>query len=1426
MDGTAHLGAPVGVVGIGMSAGGTESLLPLLAELPLAGDAQPCWVVVQHMPPDHPSLLARILTHRLGRPVDAVTDGLKPRHGSLLVAPSHADVVFDGQVLRLVEPGPGVLPRPSIDRFFTSLAHHLGARSAGVILSGTGSDGAVGLRRIREAGGLVVVQSPHSARYVGMPEAAIRSSAPPHVLPPDDMAQVLLAGMATQAASANSQTPEDPAVRPSAMEIAQRATLFERLRQRCGIQVDRYKDSVVQRQLEQRCAFRGAVGLAQYLAVIDDDPAELDRLSAALLVPVTAFWRDTDAFDALREQCRRMLADWPNGRALRAWVPGCATGEEAYSVAMALLDGWGNRPTACPLQVFATDIDSTALQTARRGRYDAQAVACLPEDLRRRWFQKDSAGHEVLPQLRDVVVFARHDITVDPPFPRLDLVSCRNLLIYLHAPAQVQVLRGVAQVLQPGGLLLLGPTETVREHEAQFQRLRPHLRIYQRSEAKLHGLWSGATDRPERTPLSPAQDGKQARDLLAAMRRTLDPTVGGVATLPSTATGDGSTAPAEALVNAQARLLWLAEQFERVQEAARERSEEAYAMQEELRARIGTLSALNEELQTTNQELATVNAQLKLQSQIHHGQAQQLESVFQSIATPVLVTQDGLTIHSYNEAAGQLLRLSSGSAGLSLAAIRVGDATPDLAACAARASRSAGTVILPLPPLPDGSELEVHAVRRVVEGHCCGAVFSFIDRSLRAGDSDPTRPPRSVEANWWHSLHHSAAMLAVKDLGGRYLWVNEAYARRFGADAQQMLGRSDAALLQPHAARSLRWRDLAALQEAEACEQPEAVSPSADAATDWHWHCERSIIRDPQGQPVALALLAQEANVAGHVPGQSAAVAQIFDVINEGLLLADADHRIERVNAAFTRLTGYQESEVIGSDPSCLQASGGGQTRLEQLPGPLAGRGGWQGEVWKRRKDGREFPAWVSISPVLDGGGQLTHFVYALTDISRLYETRENLQRLATHEPLTGLPNRALLIDRLNHAQETARRRGSELALCFIDLDHFKTINDSLGHDAGDEVIRLAAQRIGENVRSADTLARLGGDEFVLLIENTHRHDALLTVERITRSLSETFMLRGNLLSSTASIGIAMFPGDGEDSATLMRHADAAMYRAKKAGRARFEFFSAEVGDSARARLQLESGLRQALTQQEFHLFYQPQVNVTSGQVVGLEALLRWRPSRGEAVSPAIFLPVAEETALIGHIGDWVLAEACRQLAQWRGQGQELPRLSVNVSARQLRDRQFADRLQQLLAVHALPGHHLMLEITESALLQPNETVLQVLRRIDAMGVQLSLDDFGTGYSSLASLRQLPLKELKIDRSFVQGALEQRDDREIVEAIIGLGRALGLHVVAEGVESEGQWDYFRRQHSSLSLQGYHIARPMNAQRCSEWLQERELTESA
>lgn len=534
--------------------------------------------------------------------------------------------------------------------------------------------------------------------------------------------------------------------------------------------------------------------------------------------------------------------------------------------------------------------------------------------------------------------------------------------------------------------------------------------------------------------------------------------------------------------------------------------------------------------------------------------------------------------------------------------------------------------------------------------------------------------------------------------------------------------------------------------------------------------------------------------------------AATLDAASEGMLVTDHRGNIILVNRAYTEITGYRADEVIGMNPRVLRSGRHDEAFYDAMWSALRRDGRWQGEIWNKRKDGETYPSWLSISSIKDANGRITNFLGIFADISVIKQAQQQLAYLAHHDPLTGLPNRLMLMERLEHAIELARRAKSQFALMFIDLDDFKKINDSLGHDAGDALLRAVAGRMRDAVRAADTVARLGGDEFVVLLENIKgESEAVCVAEKMLESVKHAADLQG--LCTSASIGIAIFPGDGTDIATLMRNADSAMYRSKQAGRNRATTYDASFNASACRRIELEGSLRQALELDQFTLVYQPQYELSSGRITGVETLLRWQhPELGD-IEPAQFIPAAEETGDLTGIGRWVLKTACREAESWRNRGLFDGCLSVNVSIRQLECNEFVRTVEEALAHSGLPARCLQLEITESVLLRTTGHLTGVLSALSAMGVTLAVDDFGSGYSSLYHLKNLPVSTLKIDAAFVQNLSASENDKAIVRAIVALGENLDLSIIAEGIENEEQRSLLIHEGCQFG-QGFHLYHPV------------------
>ena len=542
--------------------------------------------------------------------------------------------------------------------------------------------------------------------------------------------------------------------------------------------------------------------------------------------------------------------------------------------------------------------------------------------------------------------------------------------------------------------------------------------------------------------------------------------------------------------------------------------------------------------------------------------------------------------------------------------------------------------------------------------------------------------------------------------------------------------------------------------------------------------------------------------------------ATVFEHSTAAILVTDPAGYIVQVNDAFSRISGYASRDVLDQLPNLLTSSQAPAEHLRFILEQLRHRGSWEGEVRLKRKGGDDFPAWVGITAVQDDEGDLVSYVAFFSDISERKASEQRIHRLAYYDPLTLLPNRTLFQDRLHTALQAADRHHQWVVLMFLDLDRFKPINDSLGHAAGDRMLQDVARRLLGCVSEDDTVARMGGDEFTLLLQACSSRDVALNraihvAEQILASLTQGFILEGREFFVTASIGIALSPQDGQELSQLMKNADTAMYHAKDRGKNNFQFYQADMNASALERLELESDLRHALEQGEFILYYQPQFSGDGKRLIGAEALLRWQHPRRGLVPPDEFIPVLEELGLVVQVGDWVLAEACRQFMAWQRAEVRLPKISINLSARQFVDGQLEQRVAETLRSSGIAAGSLELEMTESMLMQNVDRALHTLLRLKQLGVGIAIDDFGTGYSSLNYLKQFPIDVLKIDRSFVDGLPDGEQDAQIARAIIAMAHSLNLAVIAEGVETQAQLD-FLRDHDCDEIQGYLLGRPMPA----------------
>jgi len=588
----------------------------------------------------------------------------------------------------------------------------------------------------------------------------------------------------------------------------------------------------------------------------------------------------------------------------------------------------------------------------------------------------------------------------------------------------------------------------------------------------------------------------------------------------------------------------------------------------------------------------------------------------------------------------------------------------------------------------------------------------------------------------------------------------------------------------------------------------------------WIWVRSRGKVveRDAAGNPLRMAGTARDITTARRAERERRVALEVLRSMSEAVAVIDLDFCFISVNPSFSRITGYSEEEVAGQNSSLLDSQQHSPDFYRRVRDILERTGHWAGEMWQRRKDDEEFLGWIEMSEVRDTLGIRSHFVAVVNDITDKKRAEQELRYLANYDTLTGLPNRALLSERLGRAIVRARRQETRVAVLFLDLDRFKDINDSMGHAAGDRLLKAAATRLQATVSASDTVARLGGDEFTVVLEDVEN---LMAVERMARDILIAFTAPLELderhdVSITPSLGISLYPDHALVPTDLLKFADTAMYQAKAEGRNTYQIYNETMDTEARQRAAVIAQLRKAIERNEFRLVFQPRMSLADGSITGVEALMRWKSAELGEISPAVFVPLAEESGLILSMAECVVRAAFQQLRDWRRQGLNELSIGINVSVLQLLRGNLSVFLSEQLRHFNLPAERIELEVTESMVMQNAQQATAMLNQLRQLGVSLAIDDFGTGYSSLVYLKRLPIDTLKIDKEFIDDLTRDPDDEAITSTIITMGHSLGLNVIAEGVETEAQLN-FLRDHGCDEIQGHWLSRPLEGDRCLEFL---------
>ncbi len=1359
--------SPLYYVGIGASAGGLEALRPFVANLPSGSNMT--FILAQHMSPDHRSLMVELLIRETDLKVEEARHNTLPRADTIYVAPPNSDIAIINGKLRLSKPHNAIGPKPSVDRFFMSLADDREDKTIGIILSGTGSDGAHGIKAIKAAGGITIAQEPQSAKYDSMPKAAVRTGGADLVLTP--------AGIASQLVSIVQQ-PRAPIVEdtedkepPSTMR-----GIIRQIAAHTGMDFSNYKESTISRQILRRMTAMQIGSIEDYGEHLSRHREELHELAGNFLICVTSFFRDPDAFEALREAIRGILLHKKPGDEIRVWVPGCASGEEVYSIAILLAEEMGGEVDKYRIQIFATDINNDAVQMARGGIYTEAALAGVDGGIIKKYFTPRDGVFHIAPSLKEMVLFARQDLAQDPPFVRLDLISCRNLLIYFKPELQDRVFRVFHYALRPGGVLFLGKSETVGKQTPLFaERDRSH-KLYVKRDVTTPVI--GGFNRNKASPSAPAADDTPPTPPASLGHERLFELY----------------APASLLITADGEILEFFGECSHFLVFKKGRADFNLfniikpPFRAELRAFVHRVERARESARGNRIALSIDGTKKNCRLAVHYVGTQETSDASLLIVSFEIDDQPLPKAGQTGQTPANEARITELEQEVTLTRENLQTVIEEL--------ETANEELQSLNEEAQAANEELQASNEELET-ANEELQASNEELVTVNDELMTKSQELADTN--NDMEN-----ILNSLEQAIVVVNKSLSiTRFNRMAIEFFsippGRTENLTAVP---TTFEMPDL--------LDRISSVMKTATMAETTFRKGERHFImrvtpyfaglqRSVDGAVMTINEITERV-IAEEKLRLSASV---FEAASEATIISDANNRIVSVNPAFTAITGYSAEEVIGKTPALLSSGKHSKEFYKNMWESLLANGTWRGEVWNKRKNGQIYAEWLTINVLRDEKGEVIRYIAVFSDITDSKKSQELIEKQANYDTLTGLPNRNLIMDRLHQLLATSRRNRQIFAVLFMDLDDFKSVNDSLGHHHGDEMLKRAAQRIGCVLRESDSVGRLGGDEFLVLLGNLSSTDDIIpVVDKILAEIAKPMVIGGRELHTAASIGVTVYPADGDTAEVLLMNADSAMYAAKQAGRNTFSFFTRRLQDEANRRHWIANELKIAVRQEQLEVHYQPIIDLRTDRVIGAEALLRWNhPQRGY-IPACEFIGVAEQNGMIGNIGQQVFEMALAEAGKWPMDGDQPMRLSLNLSPAQLVATCDMERILKTFADTPLAGNGaLIVEITESIRLAERRECAQVLRRLHALGCRIAIDDFGTGFSSLSYLRQLPIDIIKIDKSFVRDIMEDPEDAAMIRAILTLADSLNMTVVAEGVETPDQLQFLKRHHCAYA-QGY------------------------
>ncbi|QJR80375.1 EAL domain-containing protein [Alteromonas pelagimontana] len=1474
------------VVGVGSSAGGIEALINLVSELPKEINAS--LVIAQHLSPSHKSQMTEILARETTYDVSEIKNNIEVKNNHIYVGPPGFHIVYRDKRLFLVKSPEEVSPKPSVNVLFESLADELGDHAIGVVLSGTGSDGSRGLKAIKGVGGFAIVQNPTTAKYDGMPTSSLDTVDVDKVLAPQEIGREI--ATLTYKVS-NTFFPSSEEEKIQLMEV-----LYDKIREETKIDFSFYKQSTLLRRVNRRLIATHKETLAEYVEYIHNNTDEVVALSKELLISVTNFFRDKEAFKALRAFVSDIVEGKKEDEVVRVWVAGCATGEEAYSIAILFLEEIDKQGKKVSLQLFGTDIDERALTIARKGCYSPHSVNSVDAELVEKYFHYSDEAYQPKKRLRDKITFSRQDITRDPPFLHLDMISFRNVLIYFNNELQQRVMSLFRYSLVDAGILFLGKSESIGLKDDFFAAVDRRCRIFKvnksskrptipkmlkgaltserarssagsnyerlfsdaiiqhfgpsilinsrfsvlHSRGNLHPFISFPSGVPDLN-LAKLITPEFAAELVSAMnkaRRNGTQTLSRsrriekdnnnswrLAVIPLEEQEsdlflvnfqpasdepvpvreneyDTENADVAELIAAREQLQTLTEEMAASAEEMQALNEEIQAANEELQANNEELEATNEELQATNEELISVNEESTNKSAELSSINSELESMYNTMDFPIFVFDIKLRLTRTNEAANRKYHLNTGTYKREVKELNLPEYFVDIEHRLTSTLNSGGkTNIIIKPSNRETYNIFITPIFNQKDD-ITGVILVIIDNSELVTAHE--RVEKSQE-QLLAIMNNSLSVVALKDNAGRYEFVNARFEALFDVDANSILGKTDRHLFEESVAKSLREKDIDTMRSLVPIQTIDEFDTARGKVV---LESVRFPIFDDEGNIRSICTQANDITRARHANEQLKLAGKLFDRAGEAILITDEEGVIVTSNQAFCEFTGYSINDIIGKTPRILSSGKHSESFYENMYLVLEQQGYWQGEVLNRHKSGHEIPMWLTINVVKDADGKHKNYVASYSDVNEIKNVQRKIEFLATHDELTKLPNRNVLTERLEIMIGNAQRQDTLCGVLFFDLDDFKAINDTLGHNIGDLLLKQVTKRLQKCIRDTDVLARMGGDEFVAVLCANEVVEIDEVAKRIIKMINAPFEINEHTLFVSASVGISIFPEDGEDNFVLLKNADTAMYRAKELGRNQYQYFTQQMKEDAVTKMDIEKGLRTALNENHFEIEFQPQIETVTGTIIGAEALLRCNQKGLKDIPAGTFIDIAEKGRLIGEVGLHAMELVFKYLREWLDKGLALPTISINVSTKQLRNKKFVTEVKDLLSQYRITPSQIKFEITESALMERIDKIAVLLDEFVELGIGLSVDDFGVGQSSLSYLRKLPIQEIKIDRSFIDGVVDEPDDRAIARTIIKMGQALGLRVVAEGIETEEQFNVLKEVECEI-VQGFYFHKPLH-----------------